>query len=150
MNSGKRIIRNPLRNRDDLSFHEYISENNRVVSNFFETFDSMASFPLSWLSPKTNFFIDTLNKLLMESEQHGITQHFIDSQFINIEPKLLREISEPQVLTMQMLSAGFIIWFASVVVACIVFVIEHIIAYSTRKFKMKLINETKNQHKQAW
>jgi hypothetical protein len=106
-----------------------ISNTSDEAIELFSNIESTQSYPLSWISRKSSFFFETLNNFLLKAEEHGFTQYFIDSQFIDLHPKVN---PDPKILTNQMLSAGFIVWLASVAIACIVFVIEHIVAYKTR------------------
>jgi hypothetical protein len=48
-----------------------------------------------------------------------------------LSPKVDKE-DPRKVLTMYMLSAGFYIWLGSVLVACVVYVAEHVVRYFTR------------------
>lgn len=68
----------------------------------------------------------------MECEQHGFTDYLYNSQFISV-PHFSTTSPDPKKLTMEILSAGFYVWIGTVFVACIVFVIEHVVAYKTRK-----------------
>jgi hypothetical protein len=108
---------------------EYLFEHQRMFSNIY----SSQGFPLSWLSSKFNYLIETYDKFLLEAEQQGFTQYFYDSYFIDFRG--LHSTEDPKVLTMKMLSAGFIAWLVSVAIACIVFIIEQIVAFVTRKQK---------------
>jgi hypothetical protein len=110
-----------------------------LIRENFISFESTRSLSLSWLSKKSNFFINTLNKFLMEAEQHGFTQYFQDSKFKDLPPT--SKNLKPKVLTMQMLSAGFIVWLGSVVVACFVFVIELLIAHKSRKSQKSIVKK---------
>jgi hypothetical protein len=113
------------------SARAYMNNASTSMLKLFETFKGDSSYPLSWLSTKWSFFIDVLNKFLMESEQYGFTQHFYDLEFFY--SGFNKDTSEKQVLTLQMLSAGFFVWLISVIIACIVFAIEHVIAYYKRR-----------------
>jgi hypothetical protein len=109
-----------------LRFHDHVgAKMSEEANKQYTSFESSRGFPLSWLAKRTSYFIEDLNKFLMEVEQYGFKEYLYNSKFENIAPT-----SEPgpQILTMYMLSAGFYIWLGSVVIACIVFAIEHIVA----------------------
>jgi hypothetical protein len=103
---------------------------NRQNSHLFTVFDSSFHLHISWLTPKSSFLTDTLNDFLLHSEQHGFTQHFYDAEYVY--SSTLPE-PDPKKLTLDILSAGFIVWLITVMIACFVFVIEHVVAYFTRK-----------------
>lgn len=111
----------------------YFAQSYEAASKIFTTVDGTRGFPLSWLTARTNYFIDSLNDFLLQSEQHGFTQHFYDSQFEEV-PSLPTSEKINQISTYA-LSAGFIIWLATVLIACIVFILEHIFAYYKRNQK---------------
>lgn len=102
-----------------------------MYTKAFANIKGTRSFPLSWLLNRSNFLIDSINKFLMECEQHGFYQKFYNDRFHYV-PSLSDE-NDPQKLTLDILSAGFIVWIVTVAIACIVFIIEHLIAFLTRK-----------------
>lgn len=89
--------------------------------------------PVPWHMPRVGaiiFFYQHLEKFILEAHQHGIVEHFRRKWTPrSLEP----DPSEPKVLTMYMLSAGFILWLGSVAVACIVFIFEHIVRYNSKR-----------------
>jgi hypothetical protein len=100
------------------------------MSNIYTVIESPLTIPVPWLVAKSSLLYDTLNDFLLHSEQHGFTQHFYDAEYAYAST--LPE-PDPKKLTLDILSAGFIVWLITVMIACFVFVIEHVVAYFTRK-----------------
>lgn len=71
-----------------------------------------------WLL-KHSFLSEPLVKLIMECQQYGIVDYLIRKNIR--DPLKARDDKDPKVLTMFMLSAGFIVWLGTVLVACIAF-----------------------------
>lgn len=69
-----------------------------------------------------SFISEVLNSFIIKCHEHGLMQHIE----LNIFNKTSIDHAEqpPQVLDMHKLSAGFIIWLGSVMIACIVFFCE--------------------------
>jgi hypothetical protein len=107
----------------------YIKES-LSVSKMFSVIETSKSYTLSWLAKRTSFFIESLNKFLLEAEQHGFTDYFYNQNREVVEPS---EPSEPKVLTMDILSAGFTVWIVSVSIASLVFISEHIVYFMKNK-----------------
>lgn len=80
-----------------------------------------------------SYIHDVLNDFILQCHQHGFIEYFISRHFKL--PKIDKRDTR-KVLTMYMLSAGFYLWIISVVVACVVFVIEHIVRYFSRTIKL--------------
>jgi hypothetical protein len=110
---------------------ERLSEDREDLMRSFSSFESYFSYPLSWLTNKCDYLTETFDKFLLEVEQSGFKQYYEDAQFIQLN--IWTPDQKPKILTMQMLSAGFIVWLVSVGIACVVFIIEHIVAYATRR-----------------
>lgn len=73
---------------------------------------------------------NVLNDFILQGHQHGFFKLFESIHFPH-EP--IVDVQDPRkVLTMSMLSAGFYSWLISIVVACLVFVAEHVVRYYTR------------------
>jgi hypothetical protein len=68
-----------------------------------------------------NLVYDQLNKFILEVHQHGILVYY---ESLHNAPKVPKEEDPPQVLTMYMLSAGFIVWLVTVLIACLTFIGE--------------------------
>jgi hypothetical protein len=127
-------------NKDELFFgnskiwktkgHEYAIAAQSGRSSF-KVIEGTRTINLSWLIRRSDYLIHSVNKFLMECEQHGLKEYFYNNQFEAVSPP---EKSRPKVLTMNVLSAGFIIWLASVLVACVIFIIELIVFYIKRRF----------------
>lgn len=71
---------------------------------------------------KHSFISEPLERLIMETQQHGIVDYLIRKNIR--EPLKARDDSDPKVLSMFMLSAGFIVWLLTVLIASIVFLGE--------------------------
>lgn len=65
---------------------------------------------------------ENFNNFILLCHQHGICQYFQSLTFLS--DLSTKEFQKPQVLTMEKLSAGFLVWIGSVVVACLVFFCE--------------------------
>lgn len=95
--------------------------------------------PQCWYVKPGSFLVETFDKFILEMHQHGILKHLEDRD----KPQKVAKPEEagPQILTMYMLSAGFIVWISTVAFACLVFACEHIhfkFAKTTReKLKIK-------------
>jgi hypothetical protein len=76
-----------------------------------------------------SFILDILNEFILQCHQHGFIDYF---ERKNFKQPLFKEEDPRKVLTMYMLSAGFYIWLSSILVACVVFVAEHVVRYFTR------------------
>lgn len=67
---------------------------------------------------------EVFEKFILEAHQHGIIE-FCYRQVYHFPDVSVEKF--PIILTMQILSAGFYIWLGSIVIACIVFIGEHVI-----------------------
>lgn len=81
------------------------------------------------LTKPGSYITEVLNTFILQCHQHGIFQHLYLKY---IDPPIVQPKDPKKVLTMYMLSAGFYLWLISISVACIVFVIEHIVRYFSR------------------
>jgi hypothetical protein len=85
---------------------------------------------LVWfINKETQEVYENLERFILELHQHGIIKHFENVAEMNEIPK--PPDPDPQVLTMHMLSAGFIVWLATVTISCVVFMVEHLVKYVT-------------------
>jgi hypothetical protein len=109
-----------------------VSNNVNSYSKLFAVVEGTRSFSVSWMMKRSSFLIDSFNKFLMECEQHGIHEKTYNDRFYHNVPSASSEVDKKK-LTLDVLSAGFTVWIFSVLIACIVFVIEHIVAFFTRK-----------------
>jgi hypothetical protein len=100
------------------------------VSKMFSVIETSKTYTVSWLAKRSSFLIEGLNKFLLEAEQHGFTDYLYNLSREIAEPS---EPSEPKVLTMDILSAGFVVWIMSVSLACLVFISEHIVYFIRNK-----------------
>lgn len=84
---------------------------------FLTTFTSFLMFYRGYVN-------EVFEKFILEAHQHGIIDYCYRKIYrYEIDENQLE--SEAQVLTMYMLSVGFYIWLGSVIIACIVFILEH-------------------------
>lgn len=91
--------------------------------NFFVIPEDFRWSFLSWHVLQNSFIYEPLEKFILNCHQHGIMTHLIDK----LIPSQSKERKEgPKVLTTFMLSAGFYIWLTSVLIAFIVFILEHV------------------------
>lgn len=82
-----------------------------------------------WIVHKeTQEIFKILEKFILEAHQHGIIRHFENLVELNEIPK--PPDPDPKVLTMEILSAGFIVWLVTVIISCISFIGEHIVKFS--------------------
>jgi beta-lactamase regulating signal transducer with metallopeptidase domain len=117
-------------------------QNSQNVRKMFKVVEGTRSFPLSWLMKQSSFLVESFNKFIMECEQHGFTDYFYKSQFVDVPYS--PDKPDPQILTLDILSAGLIVWIVSVLIACIVFGCEHIVAFfNRRKMKQNSIERNK-------
>jgi hypothetical protein len=93
--------------------------------------------PIYWQTPQGGILTDLIQKFTLEAHQHGHLNYFISLY----QPPEIAKPPEPgpQILTMKKLSAGFIVWLGSLLIACTSFFMEHLIYYITvtRKTKIK-------------
>lgn len=78
---------------------------------------------------KGTYIKDVLNTFILQCQQHGFFEHLY---LKHIHFQVVDEKDPNKVLTMYMLSAGFYLWLMSIAIACIVFVIEHVVRYFSR------------------
>lgn len=72
------------------------------------------------------YLAESFEKFIIESHQHGIINYLDRQAYPYSMIDNYQYTAEPNVLTIYMLSAGFIIWLVSVCLAILVFVGEHI------------------------
>lgn len=77
-----------------------------------------------------SYIYSVLNDFILQCHQYGFFNHFQTKE----SKPLVLEIKDTsrKVLTMHMLSAGFYLWLMSVLLACVVFLIEHVVRYVSR------------------
>lgn len=83
-----------------------------------------------WIVLQYSHVYKTVERFVLLCHQHGFIEHWLD--LFHYETFLMND-TEPKVLTMKMLSAGFYIWLVSVAIACVVFIGEHIYFFSMKK-----------------
>lgn len=107
---------------EDPKLHSDISKRVRMTD------DDLTTGVNTWYILMYSVVQNSVNKFLLECHQYGIIVHFQNMRnYIFIEPEeVIPEKETAKVLTVYMLSAGFYVWLASIGIACVVFVLEHI------------------------
>lgn len=82
-----------------------------------------------------SFIFEPLNDFILSCHQHGFTNYFQRAIFNKKFGSVVYEASR-KVLTMDMLSAGFLLWLCCVGISFLVFIIEHCVRYFTRTRKL--------------
>jgi hypothetical protein len=100
---------------------------------FFQDNHKMRLVP--WVTYTNSFLFESLANFVLEMHQFGFIDHFVSLNMPSEIPK--PEDPGPQILTMYMLSAGFIVWVVTFVVASISFIFEHIYKFITDKRAQK-------------
>lgn len=100
--------------------YQIIDKANRMTD------DDLVSGLNTWYTTKNSVVHNSLNKFLLESHQHGIITHMNKKIRGKVQDMYVPEEKRAKVLTMSMLSASFYVWLASIGLACVVFVLEHI------------------------
>lgn len=76
----------------------------------------------SWTLQPNDFLYHILQNFILEIHQHGFMIHFESLYNPHTLPK--PEETEPKILTLQILSAGFIVWLFTIIMACFSFFFE--------------------------
>lgn len=80
-----------------------------------------------------SFIYEPLSKFIMRFNQHGFTKRL---EYWLVHHNLTKTVfDEKQTLTLQILSAGFILWLCSVLIACLLFIVEYCVG---KTFKNKI------------
>lgn len=81
------------------------------------------------ISPEEGSLYKVLNDFILRCHQYGFIKHIESNNY----PAPIIQPKDPNVvLTLYILSAGFYLWLISIVVACFVFVGEHVVRYFSR------------------
>lgn len=102
-----------------------------LLSSFKIIDDDFIQIPVTFYTHSATVIWQSLNKFILECHQHGFCQHIQSKSLFLRRPKPLK--TGPQILTMSKLSAGFFVWLASVLVALIIFLCEHLVSYVNTK-----------------
>jgi hypothetical protein len=94
---------------------------------------------LNWKVDPYCLVHESLEKFVLEAHQHGHIQYHISKYTPLPSPK--PPPPGPQVLTIYMLSAGFIVWLVTILAACLMFVFEHIYFYFKITTKIKKLKK---------
>jgi hypothetical protein len=128
--------------------HSIYLENKAKLMLFSKSFkiiqESFFWRPSSFYVAKLSPIFEPLEKFILECQQHGIFHHLMSKY------ELLKEKHEddlPQVLTWVMLSAGFYVWISSIVVACFIFILEHIVYNISKRIKKSKEKHVQPKHK---
>lgn len=82
--------------------------------------------PMSFLIHVRSFFAQTFDDFILQYHQHGFIR-FLERVALSPKHDLKHKEEGPQVLNMEKLSAGFLVWVGSVIIACLVFILEHLV-----------------------
>lgn len=125
-------------NWDQYDWDFYKARETNVMSSKMKIFkDDYMWVGSSWLVTPNSFLCEELERFILELHQHGIIKHF--HSLVSL-PKVPEPESDPKKLTMYMLSAGFIVWISTVVVACLGFIGEHIVNQMKCRRRRKIIH----------
>lgn len=120
---------------------KYVHKSNKFDAGFensriFE--ENFIWFPLLWTVYPGSLLIENLDNFIFELQQHGHIQYHKSLQTLANIPK--PEEPRPKVLTMQILSAGFIVWMATISTAFVAFACENLWRYLTVTRNLKKRN----------
>lgn len=92
------------------------------------------------IAPEEGSLYKLFEDFTLRCHQNGVISHI---ESMNFPPEIIQPKDPRKILTFYMLSAGFYLWLISVVVACLVFVGEHVVRYfsRTRHLKQKNMDE---------
>lgn len=110
-----------------------------VIFDLYRVVDTEITYTAPWYAKLQSPLFEILEKFLLDTTQFGLDIYYerIPKLYITYSKNMFsRQPSEPQVLTMTMLSAGFLIWLGCVVVSCVVFIGEHIYRYFSKSSRM--------------
>lgn len=91
-------------------------------------------FVQNMIVPEEGSLYKLFEDFTLRCHQSGIISYIESMHFL---PEVIQPTDTRKVLTLHLLSAGFYIWLISVVVACIVFVVEHVVRYFSRTRYLK-------------
>ncbi|KAG5671917.1 hypothetical protein PVAND_002086 [Polypedilum vanderplanki] len=122
---------------DETSIHESLFyQNNKDLAVLKEEFGTI---PMIFSVHSNDFFLNHIDSMMKKLLPSGIPQHsYAFKQFMLTDRKKLKFKKVPQVLTVNSLSFGFVIWLIAIGCAVIVFFCEKILHKFTKK-KMKLV-----------
>lgn len=110
--------------RDDaFSDKKVNAKANNLKQNMKIMKDDLRYHTAGWMTIPFNFLYNNVEEFVWLCHQYGIIDHWYEMTFIDTSVEI---VDEPIKLTMAVLSAGFSIWLASVIVAFTVFIAEHI------------------------
>lgn len=104
---------------------------NKVLNNGMSLLnDDYSVFNEQILVSSGSYIFEPLNNFILQSHQHGFSKYFQQTSF---RRSIIPDDEDPnKVLTTYMLSAGFNLWLYSVTIACVVFVLEHLVRYLSK------------------
>lgn len=100
-----------------------------------------------------SFIFEPLQEFILKYYQSGFAAKLANEieygleryEYLDGNLKNVRKInSQPKVLTLHMLEAGFVLWIAIILVAFVVFIGEHLLSYIRKK--LKILNLKNKQH----
>lgn len=104
-----------------------LSSANKIVKHFqgfmIPTEDSYRWHTANWVIVPFSYVYQKVEEFILLCHQNGIIDHLQEMLCVERSSKIEEQ---PKVLTLEMLSAGFYVWLASVVAAIFIFAIEHL------------------------
>lgn len=97
-----------------------------LTKNFRTLDDDIITYPIVFYTHAKSFISEMFDKLILDLHQHGFLVH-LKSKYVDRTNYNSHEENEPKVLTIEKLSAGFLVWIGCVAVASIVFIAELIL-----------------------
>lgn len=110
-----------------LPYHKFWSDYTRRYMRPLQ--DEISHYYVSFKTNIRSMISENLNEFILLCHQHGIC-YYLQSKAFSYQP-IVSPKDEPQVLTLEKLSAGFYLWLASVCIALLVFICEHVYFYFT-------------------
>lgn len=125
----KSTILSQIRSLSHKNFSSTVFSSDMVVLN-----EDLRTHHEVFIVRSESYIIDVLNDFILRCHQHGFFKYF-ESQYFET-PEIIVEDAR-KILTFNMLSAGFYLWLISIVVACLVFIVEHVVRYFSRTRKLR-------------
>lgn len=93
----------------------------------------------SLIFPSNHELLESFDDQLQHLTSGGLIDYFTSFYNEFLDPKRYEHLYpiEPKVLSLELLEAGFVIWLVSISISVVVFILELITSYVTRKLKMR-------------
>lgn len=127
------LITLPMKNGSliDLRFYDdFVQINEPYETNNLPIFVNYQSFVFE---PLQDFILRCLEFGIIDIFESNYTHLLNQNSNVYYEEALKKSESEPKVLTMQMLEAGFVLWIALIPLSFIVFIGEHVVRYNSKR-----------------